>query len=515
MSSSTSTRRVAWNSAISLGGRLLYLLTRIGLSPLILAHVTLAEYGIWAVCFIVMGYMGMSAFGVTTVYVRYCAEYAAQQRYDAIARLMVTGISSTLVSGLLVLWVLWLNLDGLIQWFNISPALRPIAHDLILGTACVTVLELSIGGTGAVLYGLQRIPEHTLVWVVSFCLEAVLIISLLLLGFGIYSLLWAFMSRYIVTHSWHWYLCRRYIPDLRCSWRLWDQSLLKLFIRYGGIVQISGLLSMVLYSIEKVIAGLAIGVQATALFDLGEKMPTMASQLTGTVNASVFPALTHLHVTGQQSEMQALYLQSLRAVCILTGLVMGFLAAFSNALLDCWIGAQAHYEQAALIMTLLTVPFHAHVTTGPASALYRSIDQPQRELFYPVSQALLVLLGVAVAWLSVGLSIESIALLVAVAMIISASWYLGKANRRVQVRLGVFARQVLLPGLLPYGLGWVLYQLWQPWLLRYSEQRVLLLGLLAVAGLSYLLCLAPVLYRMLHVNERAAVRARVQRLLRR
>ena len=55
------------------------------------------EYGIWAVCFILIGYLGISAFGVSNVYVRYVAEYYSNGRIDKINRLLSTGMISVSV----------------------------------------------------------------------------------------------------------------------------------------------------------------------------------------------------------------------------------------------------------------------------------------------------------------------------------------------------------------------------------------------------------------------------------
>ena len=44
-----------------MGGKLLYAATRVALPPLALAHMGLADYGLWAACFVLVGYIGMAA----------------------------------------------------------------------------------------------------------------------------------------------------------------------------------------------------------------------------------------------------------------------------------------------------------------------------------------------------------------------------------------------------------------------------------------------------------------------
>jgi hypothetical protein len=100
----------------------------------------------------------MGAFGVSNVYVRYVAVYAARGEQHRIGDLLSTGL--TLVS------MLWPHLPGrgLVQPARITrcPVLVPEHHAvqtafwLVFGTVAVFMLELSIGSFAYVLTGLQQ-----------------------------------------------------------------------------------------------------------------------------------------------------------------------------------------------------------------------------------------------------------------------------------------------------------------------------------------------------------------------
>lgn len=49
------------NALASIFGRLLYVVTRVGLPPLILHFVSVEAYGIWATCFVLIRHIGMDA----------------------------------------------------------------------------------------------------------------------------------------------------------------------------------------------------------------------------------------------------------------------------------------------------------------------------------------------------------------------------------------------------------------------------------------------------------------------
>lgn len=485
------------NASVNLLARVFYMLTRFFLPPLTLSYVSLEEYGIWATCFILIGYLGMSAFGVSNVYVRYVAQYQARKEIDKINRLLSTGLTVIAILSILLLVALWFGLPLLITRFNIPSGLHHTAFILIFITASTFMLDLSFGAFAYVLNGLQRITEQTIIWVISFCLEAILIVILLVCGFGIYSLLWAFVARYLVATAAYVILCYRVLPGLSLGLRHFDRQMLRLFYSYGAVVQLSGLMGMFLYSIEKLIAGIFIGVGATGLMDIGEKLPVMTSQVPASMNSIFLPAMAHMHSLEQQRELAGLYLKGSRYMNMMMGALMGFLAAFSLPVLTAWIGTDEKYRTAAIILSLVCLPYQMNELTGPASAFHRSVGKPSRELIYPLTQLLLVIVTVGAGFLWVGKTVIVICVAVALSMILSALIYQSYSNRYLGLGMGKYARKVLAPGIAPYLVGFVCAWLARPLFAWAGTGRWQILPVLAVCGIIYSLLTIALLYRVI------------------
>ena len=163
-----------------------YLLTRFALPPLVLSYVTLEEYGMWSATFVLIGYLGMSTIGWSNVYIRYVAQYQARQETEKINRLLTTGLALSLSVSAALLLVTWLCLPLLMRRLGLSAQLQTTGFKLMFGAAAIFLLDLSLGAFSHVLYGLRKIVEQTWIWIASFCLEAILIVTLLRKGFGIY-----------------------------------------------------------------------------------------------------------------------------------------------------------------------------------------------------------------------------------------------------------------------------------------------------------------------------------------
>lgn len=508
------TRALSHNAAVSMAGKVIYLASRVALPPVILHHMSLEEYGIWACSFVVISYLGMGAFGVSNVYVRYVAEYHARGETERINRLVSTGLVLTTGIGAILLGLLWWALPAVLPLLNIPAELQERAFLVVFAACAVFLVELSVGAFGHVLIGLHRLAAQTVVWVGTSVLEAVLIVALLAGGGGVYGLLAAFAARLSLAVVAYAVLCARALPGLSVRLRHVDRESLRLFCGYGTVVQLAGVLGIFLYSVEKVIAGLFLGVGAAGLFDVGEKFAVMVSGIPASLNGALLPAISHLNRTAAREQARELYLAASRCISLFGGLLMAFLAAFAGPVIAAWLGASEEYRDAALILAVFSLAFHMHVVTGPGSALYRGVGAPARELFYPLVQLGLVAVSVAAGFALVGRTVAVVAVSVAGSMVLSAALYEAYTNRYLGIRQWAYFRQVWLPGLLPYGVGFAIAALLEAGPGSVAADRVHALAVLFGGGALYAVIVLPLLYGVIcRESERAVVRAAVARLL--
>ncbi len=492
------------NSLAQMAGRLLYLLTRVGLPPLILNFVSLEEYGLWSTCFLLISYVSMGTFGVSNVYIRYVAEYSIKKEYNSINGLLSTGLMLTFIFSALALCGVWLAMPLLLTSFNVAPQLHHTAEVLILGTLATMLLDMTLGAFGTVLHGLQKIVQQTIVWIISFLLETALIVALLFYDYGVTSLLWAFFARYIFSTVIYIVLCYRAIPGLHLSIRLVKREFFSRFLHYGGILQISGLFSIFMYSIERVLAGHLTGLTAIAVLDLGQKFPVMASQVFSSMNANFLPAIVQAHSLGKQQDIQRLYTQGLRYLNLMNGLAMGFIASFAAWLLTAWMGHGDLLENTITVMICACVGYQLNVLTGPLSAYYQGINRPVKTFIYLGWQLFFIITGLYLAWRYASFDVVIIAEIAMLARVLSALIYLCLGNYQLGLKHWQFVRLIIIPGAVPYLFGYGLMTITQSSLHELNPGRWQLIIILGIIGVFYALLTAGFFYAFLCGNEEQA-----------
>ncbi|MFA6916296.1 MAG: oligosaccharide flippase family protein [Parachlamydiales bacterium] len=473
--------------------------TRLIVPPLVLSYVKIEEYGFWSYAFILISYIGMSVFGIANVYVKYSAEYYVHENTPAINRLMSTGILSIAIAALVLIPLVFLFLPKALIWLNVPLEQLDLAFWLIFGTVLVFFFDLIFGAFSAIMQGIQKIAMERMISTSAFVLEVLLILFFLNQGYGIYSLLIAYSIRTIYLVAAQFTACKIYLPELKFRFNDFDKATLHLFYRFGGIVQLSGMLGVFNRSLEKIFAGTFFGPATTALYDIGEKIPLAAINFPGVFNMVLLPSTAYMHAKNEKEGIVELYLLGGRYLHMLAGLMLAFLWTWAIPLIMLWLGNLEKYSPAVQILTFFTIAYQMDTLTGPASAIYRSTGQPGKELYYAVGQLIICCAGFFIAKQYFGISLEAINWGVAGGMIIAATAYIIYSNSMIGISQRIYLQKVFLPGVAPYITAVIIALMLQQDL---PKDRGEAAKQLLTAGFLYVAVTLPLLYLLLDKDER-------------
>jgi len=277
-------KKLAKNALTGILANVIYLVSRFLITPFILYHLSLDEFGLWSLCFIILSYAGMGGFGVNSTYIRYSSRYLAEGRENEISKLLSTGITYMFTFSILFMLVLFFTMPFIIDRFHIEPAQQDMAVTLFLGTAAVFCLELSLGGFRFIINGMHEFSKEKNISIFGGLLETGAIILLLMLGTGIKGLLYAFAFKVIIETIACRTIARRLLPSLHVSTKLISFDHFKLFIGFGGKVQLLGIINIFLTVIDRMFITAIAGLAAGGMFEIARKLPSTA----GSISSSVF-----------------------------------------------------------------------------------------------------------------------------------------------------------------------------------------------------------------------------------
>lgn len=500
---------VARNASVAMLARLLYLLTRLAVPPLVLAYADLADYALWSAAFVLIMYVGLADAGFANVYVRFVASFHARGDVGAISRLLSTGVTALVIIATVLFLALVALLPELLSALQVAEDRRELASHLILGAAGIFLLDLSLGAYCYLLHGLQRIAQEQRIAVVGYLLELVVIVALLITGYGIYSLLLAFALRY----SWSLLAFRRLayqsLPGLRVSAKLFDRGMLRHFLGYGSRVQLSQLCSTALQTVDRIAAGALFGPTAIALFELGNKLPIAAASIPSIISRVTMPEAARLVTVDDTDGLQRLFYRSSRYAALLCALPLAFLAAFAAPVSTAWLGTHdSELSSLPVLLALAALTAQLHTMTGPGSAVFRARGEVFNEFVYHALRVLALLAGLPLAFHLLGRSPTSLAMGLCGAGSVAALAYTQYNLRRLSLSSARFLKECLLPATLPYLTAMLLASASAD-LLSPTAPRVALIVTVLACLMLYLLITAPLLWHLCMTDdERTYLRTR-------
>lgn len=431
-----------------IGSRLLYALTRVALPPLALAHVGLAEYGLWAACFVIVGYLGMTASGFTVVYLRGVARHHASGDVAAASRLVSTGVLTLCALSAALLAGLHAALPGLLELLNVPASQHRLAAVLWLAACAVFLVDMSLGAFAGVLHAVGRVRTEQRIWIAAFVLETAALVLLLHAGLGVFALVWAFALRYAFSIVATAVAARRALPGLRLSPRLFEPRLLREFAALGAGMQLSSLAATALHSADRLLAGALLGPAATAVVDLAGKLPVTAGSLASQASTVALAASARHAVQGQARALSQVYVDAMRVTVGVLSLSLPFLIVFAPLVSVAWLGSQQATAIVAQVMPWLAAGLMAHLLTGPATAAQRGRGRLGSD-FALHGLRLAMLLAAWLAWPALRSGGETdvvhLAAAIGAGQALAATLFLCLAHRRECGSFAGLGRDVVLP----------------------------------------------------------------------
>jgi O-antigen/teichoic acid export membrane protein len=371
--------------------------------------------------------------------------------------LLSTGLTITVPTSLLIFGLLSWFWPHVLGYLHVAPNLAEDARVVVLSVVAIFLASISLSAFRDVLSGVQKSVLLQVIWVTGYLIETALIFWLVGIGRGIRGMAEAFLIRTAIEILLSIILAFRALPWLRVSPGRFTREAVHTILSFGGVVQIQSLLAIGLNSVERAMAAPLIGLAATGLLDIGNKLPSMAASLPSAFAGSFVPAASYLHggLEGSEEQREAirkLYLKGARYMNLTCAFVCGLLAAIPLPFLDVWMGKR--YPGAAVLMVIFTIQTQVHLMTGPGTSILKGVGRPKEEFHYAIPNVISVLIAAPLIrlilgqWTAIGIGYS-----VTLATLAAAIYFLYHANRILGIPIGAYMKGVVWPGLVPYLVG--------------------------------------------------------------
>lgn len=432
-------------SAITSGlAQLWRIASRLILTPLIISSIGMEGYGVWTLVFSVAAYVQMTNASFGLAYTKFTAECVSRRRYDELSHIIgsgMTGVGAIALLGLALAW--WLG-EPIMRWLEVPPAMvadAALALVIVLG---VLVLRMTIGCSLEILAGLQRIDLNQRLNALSYLVEFLVSVPLLVAGYGIVGLAVGHALGQVLINVAAYWMVRRRLPQVHISPFYLSREGMRAVLSVGGRFQLLWAVNTIASQSAKIILSKLVGVEWVGVYELAEKLIGLAKTASEAVIAPLMPAFASLRAGGDQLRERVLFIKSSKTDVLMGGVSFTFMALFAHSILLMWTGQTV--PQAAWTIQVLAFSEVGLLLTSVVSASLRAQGQVRLEVTWALITFTLAI-GLVVVLTPI-LGFEGVIYSRLIAQLVSTAWYLRAYFSVSGISWGEYLRGTGIPRLL-------------------------------------------------------------------
>ena len=327
--------------------------TRLITVPIVIYHLGLGGYGIWSIIMTTAAYMRFGTAGVKSAFQKYVAEATETGDFQTANKLLSTGSFSMLI----------LSIAGLIPVCVFSDELArmsgvPFEFDhAAAGAITVLALTLMIANFGsafeAIVMGAHRIDLVRKFNIATTVCEALAIVTLLRLGYGLLAMALVMGTAELVYIFCCFLAARQILPEIQLSIALFRRDVFPELVRFAGSYQLVAFLEVLYLAILPIFILRCFGADYAGVYAVATRVAGSALLAQDALILPLLSGGTVVFASGSVERMNRFLERSLKAMLAVTLLPLAFVAAFGPTLVRAWTGEVGRVFGTAIALVAL------------------------------------------------------------------------------------------------------------------------------------------------------------------
>ena len=326
------------NTIFGVAGNVVHVAARIVVVPVVIQHLGLGGYGIWAVLMTIAGYMTLGKAGIGSAFQKYVAEATGTGDFDRASRLLSTGTAAVLLISIVILVPLAIFSHSLAIAVGVPKVFLPAASKAILLMAFAAVLANVSQTYQSILTGAHRIDLREKIGFVLEPLNALATIAVLYLGYGLLAICAVFCA-YEVACGILWYLfAPRVLPNIHLSPQYVSRSVIKELVRFGGSYQLLNMFELLYAAILPIAILKFFGANDAGVYALAARLVSVATLIQGSYLQAILSGGSLVYASGSHEQTSAFIEKSFKVMAAISIIPLSFIALYGTKIAWIWTG---------------------------------------------------------------------------------------------------------------------------------------------------------------------------------
>jgi O-antigen/teichoic acid export membrane protein len=334
------------------------------LIPFILGRVGIGEYGSYAVFMTVLGFTSLTDVGMFGTLTKHVAEYYAKGDFEALKRLLDTGLMFYLLISILLMGGLWVFAADLlpILFRNVATPFTEL-RTLWLIIILTMGTNLLTAPFSSVVLGLQRMDLSSVLGFVGVVSNALFTVVFLVLGWHLRGLIYANLAASLLSFVLLIASAHKLLPQISVNPFRFDRKEMRNVFSFSWRLYTTQVASVVQSQIEKVYLAWLIGVTPVGWYNIANSAGLKSRRLPELLLSPLMAAASELDARGHGEELKELYYRSHKYMALFSVPLVVGAALLCRQFVNLWLGP--HLSVVAIPLALLVLTNIVIVTTGP------------------------------------------------------------------------------------------------------------------------------------------------------
>jgi O-antigen/teichoic acid export membrane protein len=368
-------KRLVTNTFFNLVGRSWSFVLALLLTPYILGHLDVHEFGTWVVLsiFISSGAsFNLLDFGLGSAFVKHVAEFYTHRDFDRINRVLFSGLVFYGCTGILIVSAGLLVEDRVLGLFHVTDA---------AGAYLLVLLSWAVSNVSAmflaVFRGIQRMDTSNSLEIKISIAGAAGTVLFLQTGWGVFGLALNALAIACFAVLISWWTLRRMMPRISIGWHFDGRLLWAMFV-YGIKMQISQVGGFICFRLDKLIVSRFLGIAPVSFYEVSSRLTSFMRALPLVMVSALIPATSELGARNDRAKILQTYLLASKYVAMLTIAMVAFLVLEARAVITLWLGTG--FESSVILVQILAIGYGANVLGGAASQTGAGVGRPEFDM---------------------------------------------------------------------------------------------------------------------------------------
>jgi O-antigen/teichoic acid export membrane protein len=276
------------------------------LVPFSLHHLTRPEYGIFAICTDLLGWLGLTSLGVGAAFNIRSGQLLGSNDKEELNLVASTAFFSQLFSSIILVVV------GIVLYFNPSLLFGQTAHTPHIEW----IIAILIGGyiisfilqpMNSLLIASKQIHIDNYLKFGLLAIRTLLTVVLLSSGFKLFSLAFSSLAATIIISTITWIRVKKTLPFIHISWANFRVNRLQFLISNGVWFTLGGLAGLFIFRMDSFMIGKFISLATVASFVITAKLYTIADTIHQQFFNTTRPYFSQLYGKKEMPTLKKLY----------------------------------------------------------------------------------------------------------------------------------------------------------------------------------------------------------------